>query len=115
MKNNQARVPTKTTCRDYAHPRAQQKPNDSDNKNNRKRGVFKPSLPSANFTCVGFSTARNASNILTLIVRMRHASAKPRPRPTRDPIAACVEIALAADLRASRSESLRLLFGGEVR
>jgi len=33
---------------------------------------------------------------------------KPRPSPTREPIVAYVERALAADLRAERSEGSRL-------
>jgi hypothetical protein len=40
---------------------------------------------------------------------MRHAKARPTPKPMNDPIRAWVESLLAADLRASRSDCWRLI------
>ena len=45
-----------------------------------------PSLPSANLTCVGFSLARNASNICILVLLTLNARKTPRLKPGSEPI-----------------------------
>ena len=67
----------------------------------------RPSLPSANLTCVGFSWARKALNICVRVLRSRKARNTPRLKPTIEPMARWVLILLVALLRASLSESCR--------
>lgn len=68
---------------------------------------YAPSLPLANFTCVGFSAARKALNIWVLLLRSLKERKRPRPRPMREPMVACVPILLPALINVSRSESCR--------
>lgn len=68
---------------------------------------YAPSLPLANFTCVGFSAARKALNIWVLLLRSLKERKRPRPRPRSEPMVACVPILLPALINVSRSESCR--------